>query len=94
MNSQPRIKYVKTFSKGQITIPKEFRDSLGLGDEFWIRLSIDQDEIKLKPVKEEKKMSKDEWIKQMLAMPPIEIDTQEIARNRRQINKRLERNHL
>lgn len=94
MNNQPQTRYIKTFSKGQITIPKEIRDSLGLGDEFWIKLSVDQDEIRLQPVKEEKKMSKDEWIKRMMAMPPIEIDVEEIAANRKQWDKQIKDREL
>lgn len=43
-------KYIKSFSHGQITVPKEFREELGLGDEFWLKLYIDQNKIVGEPV--------------------------------------------
>jgi len=37
-------KYIKSFSKGQITIPKEMRYGNGLGDVFWLKLYIQDGE--------------------------------------------------
>lgn len=34
------IHYLKTFSKGQMTIPKTIRDYWGVGDEFWLKLKL------------------------------------------------------
>jgi|GEM_PF-1342794 len=45
-------KYVKSFSNGQITVPKEFRDSLGLGTDFWLRMFIHEGGIVSQPVKD------------------------------------------
>ncbi|MBI4021779.1 MAG: AbrB/MazE/SpoVT family DNA-binding domain-containing protein [Candidatus Andersenbacteria bacterium] len=49
MKSYRRVKYVKSFSKGQITIPKEFREELGLGDEFWLKLFEEEGKIVAEP---------------------------------------------
>ncbi|EKD95529.1 MAG: hypothetical protein ACD_24C00459G0009 [uncultured bacterium] len=43
-------KYIKSFSKGQITVPKEFREVLGLSDEFWLKLYIKDEKIIAEPV--------------------------------------------
>jgi AbrB family looped-hinge helix DNA binding protein len=48
------VGYVKSFSKGQITIPKEVREVLGIGDEFWLKLSIENGKIVAEPVEREK----------------------------------------
>lgn len=49
MKAQKRFKYVKSFSKGQITIPKALREQLGLGDEFWLKLFEEQGRIVAEP---------------------------------------------
>lgn len=47
-------KYVKSFSKGQITIPKEVRESLALGDDFWLKLSIEGNKMVFERAEQEK----------------------------------------
>lgn len=48
-------KYIKAFSKGQITIPKQFRESLGIGDEFWLKMYIEEDKLVAEPMQQDKK---------------------------------------
>jgi bifunctional DNA-binding transcriptional regulator/antitoxin component of YhaV-PrlF toxin-antitoxin module len=43
-------KYVKSFNKGQITVPKEFREELGLGDIFWLKISLAQNKMVIEPI--------------------------------------------
>lgn len=81
------VRFVKSFSKGQITIPKEIRDMFGIGDEFWLKLSVDAGKIIAEPVK--KGFNKKEWIKKLLKMPPLDIDIEELAENRKQIEKKI-----
>jgi bifunctional DNA-binding transcriptional regulator/antitoxin component of YhaV-PrlF toxin-antitoxin module len=50
MHEQKLQKYIKSFSKGQITVPKDFRDYLGLGEDFWLKLYVDQNKIIAEPV--------------------------------------------
>lgn len=45
-------KYVKSFSQGQITIPKDFREQLQLENVFWLKLSLEADKIIAEPVVE------------------------------------------
>lgn len=45
--------FIKSFSKGQITIPKKIRDSIGLSNDFWLKVSIDKGNIIAEPIKEE-----------------------------------------
>lgn len=46
-------KFVQSFSHGQITIPKEFREKLGLEENFWLKLILDEEErIIAEPIEE------------------------------------------
>lgn len=47
------VRFVKSFSKGQITIPKEFRDVLGIVNEFWLKLYLENGKIIAEPVEKE-----------------------------------------
>lgn len=42
-------RFVKSFSQGQITIPKDFRDQLQLGNDFWLKLSLQDTRIIAEP---------------------------------------------
>lgn len=43
-------KYIKSFSSGQITIPREFRERLSLGNEFWLKLVLVENKIVAEPM--------------------------------------------
>ena len=45
--------FIKSFSKGQITIPKVFRDKLGIRDDFWLKMGIDGNRLIAEPVSDE-----------------------------------------
>lgn len=59
-------RYVKSFSQGQITIPKEFRDKLNLGNDFWLKLILTSDKIIAKPAEELKPVAKNSYAKRLL----------------------------
>lgn len=44
--------FIKSYSKGQLTIPKEVRDSMGLGDDFWLELTMEGNKLTIKPLKD------------------------------------------
>ena len=41
LNFSMQTMYIKTFSKGQMTLPKAIREQWGVGDEFWLKLTLD-----------------------------------------------------
>jgi len=86
--------FIKSFSKGQITIPKKIRDSMGLSSDFWLKVSTDNGKIIAEPVEEEWDRNKQEWKKSLLKMKPIDIDLEEIKRNREEIEDRLRRQSI
>ncbi|KKQ73750.1 MAG: hypothetical protein US96_C0054G0012 [Candidatus Woesebacteria bacterium GW2011_GWB1_38_5b] len=93
------LRYIKSFSKGQITIPKEIRDELGLGDSFWLKIFPKNGKIIAKPINKsnKKKISVDEWREKLLTMDTswfTEKDVEQIRKNREQIEKRIRKNQL
>jgi len=64
--SMDTVHYIKSFSKGQITIPKKIRDKLGLGDEFWLKLVLEHGKIIVEPMKT--KQDRKAYIKKVLSI--------------------------
>lgn len=81
------IKYIKSFSNGQVTIPKEIRESLGIGENFWLKLSVDEGRIIAEPMEstQDKKSYKDSLldIKAVVDLGP------QISSNRRQVERQI-----
>lgn len=86
------VRFVKSFSKGQITIPKEFRDAFGIQDEFWLKLSIAGNTIVAEPVEKEKDMSG--YAKKLLKIKGDWINPEEIRKNREQLEKQIKARSL
>ncbi len=85
-------RYIKSFSKGQITIPKEVRDLLGIQDEFWLKVWTEEGKIIAEPIEEA--TDKASWRKKLLQMPQISVNQDEIQRNRIQLEKQVLQNSL
>jgi bifunctional DNA-binding transcriptional regulator/antitoxin component of YhaV-PrlF toxin-antitoxin module len=45
-----QVHFVKSFSQGQITIPKTVRSALDLSSEFWLKLQLVEGKILAEPV--------------------------------------------
>lgn len=80
------FKYIKTFSQGQVTIPKEFRNTLGLDDSFWAKIWLDQNKIILEPVSNKPK--NDDYLKKILSIKGNWFDERDWQKMRKQVNKR------
>jgi len=80
------IKYIKSFSQGQITIPKEFREELGLENEFWLKLQLVNQVIVAKPI--EKTFNKKEWLKKLLKIKGDWFDLADYQKMRQDLRKR------
>ncbi|MEW6610114.1 MAG: AbrB/MazE/SpoVT family DNA-binding domain-containing protein [Patescibacteria group bacterium] len=93
MATPSSIKYVKSFSKGQITIPKELRQSLGMGDDFWLKLQIENGKLTAEPVEHAapRKFSKEEYLKKILTLKTGWFNPQEITNMRKRTARRLKR---
>lgn len=80
------IKYIKSFSQGQITIPKEFREELGLENEFWLKLELINQVIVAKPI--ERKISRKEYLKKLLTIKGDWFDMVDYQKMRADLRKR------
>ena len=81
------VTYIKSFSKGQITVPKDIRESLGISDEFWLKMYVDAGKIIAEPV--EKKKDVLSFQKKLLAIKGRWINAKEIVRNRKQVDRKI-----
>lgn len=84
--------YIKSFSKGQITIPKVVRETLGIGDDFWLKLYISNGKIIAEPVEKEKNQS--DYLKKLLSIKGGWISKDEIEKNRAAVEKQLKERAL
>ena len=81
------IKYVQSFSSGQITIPKLFRDKLKMSKKFWLKMYISADKIVAEPV--EKIVDKTGYQKKLLDISGDWVNSNEVTRNRRKVEKQM-----
>ena len=80
------MKYIKSFSQGQITIPKEFRDKLNLGTDFWLKLKLVNQKIVAEPM--EKKVNKKDYAETLLEVDGSWFDIDDYKKMRKEIRKR------
>lgn len=86
------VGYIKSFSKGQITIPKAVRKMLGIGDDFWLKIDVENGKIVAEPV--EKATDQDGYLKKILSITGKGFDPEEINKNRREVEKQLVKRRL
>ena len=84
-----KSKYIKSFSKGQITVPKEIRDELELGDIFWLKIYLDQNRIVGEVV--DKGVNKNNYSKRLLKRDGGWFDTGDWKEVRKGVKKRLQK---
>jgi len=82
------IKYIKSFSQGQITIPKEFREELGLENEFWLKLQLVNQVIVAEPMEDEKKINQKEYAESLLEVDGSWFDREDYKKRRKETRKR------
>lgn len=85
------VRYIKSFSKGQITIPKEYREFFGVGDDFWLKMQINNGRIIAEPVDVDRKKDKERYKKTLLSIKGDWFSYKDYKRNRAQVEKRLKR---
>jgi len=91
-NMNTSVRFIKSFSKGQITIPKEFRDAFGIENEFWLKIYVADRKIIAEPMEQKKDRLK--WRKRLLKMKPINISMEEIEKNREEIEEQIKKRTL
>lgn len=84
------VRYIKSFSKGQITIPKEIRKTIGVGDDFWLKIYIDENKLVAEPVGEPEDKSK--YLEALLKIKGSWFSLKDYRNIRGDIEKRLKVN--
>lgn len=90
--SMNTVRFVKSFSKGQITIPKEFRDTFGIKHDFWLKLYVESGKLIAEPV--EKEGNQPDYLKKLLSIKGGWISKKEIKKNREAVEKQLKKRAL
>lgn len=77
-----RRKVVKVLAKGQVTIPIEFRETLGIDAETLLSVSVVDDHLEMTPLREagELRLYTDEEIAQFLEEDKLDARTAEKVR--------------
>lgn len=83
------IRFVKSFSKGQITIPKEIRDTLGIANEFWLKVYVDDRKIIAEPVDDKRRINRKDYLKVVMGIKGSWDLAKEIKNNRKQLEERF-----
>jgi AbrB family looped-hinge helix DNA binding protein len=97
--SMQHIKYIKSFSKGQVTIPKDIRDALGIGEDFWLKVLVDNGKIIAEPteqIEDEKESEKkrEEYRKKLLTLKTDWFDENDYKKMRKEVKNRLNKYNI
>lgn len=60
-----RTRLVRTLRNGQITIPAEFRKQLGLDEHSLLRVTLDDGELRIRPVRVSEEPAGSPWLKEL-----------------------------
>ncbi len=104
------VKFIKSFSRGQITIPKDIREKLGVSEEFWMKVFIDDGRLVVEPVHNKsadpkksghlygkKKLTKDEYLKILLSINTdwfSKKDDEDYKKIRQELEEHVKENSL
>lgn len=83
------VRFIKSFSKGQITIPKEIRDTLGIVNEFWLKVYVMDRKIIAEPVVDDRRVNRKDYLKTVTGIKGSWDLAKEIKRNRKQLEERF-----
>ncbi|MBA3416272.1 MAG: AbrB/MazE/SpoVT family DNA-binding domain-containing protein [Chloroflexia bacterium] len=65
MPDAPLTKVVRSLRGGQITIPAEFRQRLGIGDETLLRLTLGEGDLRIEPVRVVEAGAGSPWLREL-----------------------------
>ena len=89
------VKFIKSFSRGQITIPKDIRLALGVPEEFWMKLFVDDGKLIVESV--QKHPAKNDYLHTLLSLDTSwfsQKDADDYKKVRTEIEEHVEKNSL
>jgi|AACY02.16.fsa_nt_gi hypothetical protein len=85
--------YIKTFGKGQVTIPKKLRDACGVDNKTWLRVFANGRQIVMEPVNHVSDAQKNERLKELLSMDGSWVDEDDYRKIREEMEDKIKRLH-
>lgn len=89
------VKFIKSFSRGQITIPKDIREKLGVAEEFWMKIFIVGERLVVEPIQTSR--PKESYLKKLSNMKTdwfSEKDSEDYKKVRQEIEEHVEKYSL
>ncbi|HZS94989.1 MAG TPA: AbrB/MazE/SpoVT family DNA-binding domain-containing protein [Chloroflexota bacterium] len=91
MMPKATTKIVRSLRGGQLTIPVEFRKTLGIGEDTLLRLTLDDGELRIRPVKVTENTGSD-WLKELYEyFAPVRAEAIESGLDEGEINEAIDR---
>lgn len=85
------IKIIKPLRSGQITIPADFREKLGIDADTLLQISLMHGELVIKPVKTVNTVKGSPWIRELYeAFAPVRKEAEEKGLNEKGINTAID----
>lgn len=80
-------KIVKPLRSGQITIPADFRERLGINSDTLLQVSLMQGELRIKPVTAVNTVSGSSWVKELYGVfAPVRKEAEKKGYSEEKIN--------
>lgn len=86
------IKIIKPLRGGQVTIPVDFREELGIDADTLLQISLTQGELRIKPVKTIDTDGASKWAKELYELfEPVREEAQQKDYNEKKINTAIDK---
>lgn len=81
---------VKALRSGQITIPSEFREKLGIDEDSFLQINLIEGELRIKPVKISQNAGDSQWFKKLYdEFTPVRKEAKKYTE--KEINKSIDK---
>ena len=64
----PNVRYVRALRNGQITIPADFRQAIGLDEAAVVQVTLDTGELRIRPYQPDKLESGADWLRDLYVL--------------------------
>lgn len=84
-------KFIKPLRGGQITIPIEFRQKLGIGADSLLQINLDKGELRITPVNAAKTVGGSPWLKELYDIfAPVRKQIKEGGYTEQEVNEAID----
>lgn len=84
-------KIVRPLRSGQITIPAEFREKLGINTNTILQVSLVQGELRIRPIQTVKTVAGSPWLKELYDyFAPVRQEAEEKGYTEKEINRTID----